>query len=97
MCELPSIYRECALRARKVAVCCECQRQIETGEVYQYAWGIWEDNPASYRTCAECWEVREDLRNDMPSGSVYGEETACTLAFGCLRDTLETATLEASA
>ncbi len=94
MCDVPSLYREGAHCARKTSVCCECRRKIEPGEIYLYAWGIWEGDSNSYCTCAECWEVREDLREDMPSGAVYDDETACALAFGCLRDALATEDLE---
>jgi hypothetical protein len=96
MCEVATIYRQGAHRARKPVACCECGRQIEPGEVYLHSWGVWEGTAEIYRTCAECWEVREDLREDMPSGYVYDEETACALAFGCLRDTLATEDLEVS-
>ena len=96
MCDVPSVYGEGARRARKLHFCCECARQIEIGEIYQVAEGIWEDGPQSFHTCVECYEVREDLREDMPSGYVYSEETACALAFGCLRDTLAAEDFEVS-
>ncbi len=88
MCEMPSVYGEAGQRARKPHICCECGRQIEIGEIYQKAAGIWEGSPQSFHTCAECWEVREDLREDLPSGYIYSEETACTLAFGNLREAI---------
>jgi hypothetical protein len=96
MCEIASVYRQAPHSARKPHVCCECNREINPREIYLCAWGIWEGAAETYCTCAECWEVREELRADMPSGYVYTEETACALAFGWLRDTLADQAREAS-
>ena len=85
MCEAPSLFRANAHRARVPHQCDECLREIATGELYEYAWGIWEGRPEHYETCAECWEVRDDLRDDMlSSGVLFDEEIACDLAFGNL-------------
>lgn len=88
MCEAPSVYRFAASQARKPHRCVECGRRIEPGEIYEYVWGVWDGTPASIHTCTECFEVRAELREDMPHGHVYDEETECALAFGNLRDAL---------
>lgn len=66
MCETPSVYREQAYVARKAHVCEECGRIIVIGELYQSVWGVWEGRGETFGTRAECWEVREDLSEDMP-------------------------------
>ncbi len=88
MCEVPTFYQEQPRRARRTHRCCECRRTIAAGEVYLNSFGIWDGTPAEYCTCAECHEVREDLRAEMPRGHVYDEETACALAFGNLAEEL---------
>jgi hypothetical protein len=88
MCEIPRVYREQVCKAAKSYQCCECARVISVGELYQYAWGVWNGEPSAFSTCAECFEVREELRDTMPSGYVYSDETACALAFGNLREAL---------
>ena len=90
MCDYPSVYRATVATARKPHVCVECRRRIEPGEIYEYVWGVWSGDPASIHTCAECFEVRAELFETMPSGMVYSDETACALAFGNLRETLAT-------
>ena len=88
MCEMPTTSTMNARRAKKPHDCVECSRRIEPGEIYEHVWGIWEGTAETFHTCAECWEVRQDLREDMPSGHVYDEETSCALAFGNLREAL---------
>lgn len=53
-----SFYCEKLRLARKPYVCCECQKPIATGELYQYATGKNDDQIFSARTCAPCAEIR---------------------------------------
>ena len=89
MCESPTISRAKAVQSKKAQVCEECLRWIEAGQMHEYVWGIWEGEPMGFRVCAECYEVREDLRSEMEANSsAYPEEIACDLAYGRLRKAL---------
>ena len=90
MCDAPTVFRATAHRARTPKVCDECRRTIEPGELYENAFGVWSGDAATYHTCAECWEVRNDLYDDLsqPDSGMYAEEVACALAFGNLREEL---------
>ena len=39
--------------------CCECNREILHGEQYEYISGIWDGEPASYKTCLDCKSLRD--------------------------------------
>lgn len=92
MCEIPTIYKAQAVRSRRDRVCEECGRSIPIGELHEYAFGIWEGRAENYRTCADCFEVRAELADDMEG--MYQEDIACDLAFGNLREALSTAIRE---
>lgn len=44
--------------ARRSHRCCECKRLIVRGECYEKTTGKWYDTIDTYRTCAECQEIR---------------------------------------
>lgn len=54
----PEFYVESTPRARKEHKCCECGRTITVGEKHQAASGKWDGDISTYRTCAECVEIR---------------------------------------
>ncbi len=68
----PSVFRASRHRARKPHKCTECGRTIEPGERYQIAWGVWNGQPETFRTCRECLRDR-------------GRIVARELADGCAR------------
>lgn len=57
----PSAYWERRPKARKAHTCGECRRQIEPGEIYFRASGIWDGSPNSYVMCDRCDVAREWL------------------------------------
>jgi hypothetical protein len=92
MCETPSVFNAKAARARKRYHCCECDAWIEPGEIYESAFGVWANRAKTYRMCEPCWEIREQLRDDMltvsPGSGLYADEIACALAYGRLAEEL---------
>jgi len=60
MCDydLPDAYEHSERKARKQHRCCECHGTISTGEHYHYHSGIWNGQPASYKVCRDCDELR---------------------------------------
>lgn len=46
-------------KARKEHRCCECRHVILAGAIYEYASGIWDGSPNSYKTCDRCVRLRE--------------------------------------
>jgi hypothetical protein len=56
--------------ARKAHVCCECGESIAKGQKYEYASGVWEGRPDSFKTCLPCVEIRDHFACD---GWIYGQ------------------------
>jgi len=54
----PSAYREQDRRAAKAHRCCECGQTIAQGDHYKYISGVWDHQPASYKTCWPCVAFR---------------------------------------
>ena len=50
----PEAFSETDRKARKEHICGECGRTIHPGETYHYESGIWEGEPKSHKTCADC-------------------------------------------
>lgn len=67
--DLPEFYREETPIARKVHVCCECGGNIEPGQKYHKAVGVWEGEFKAYHTCWPCESIRA---NYCPGGFVFG-------------------------
>jgi len=57
--------------ARKAHKCIECQRQIQPREKYECYSGKWDTGMATYRTCAECQNIRATLYCN--SGWTFGQ------------------------
>lgn len=55
---MPSCFKENRRTARKQHFCCECGGIIKPLDAYQYISGIWEGDPASFKTCNPCVEAR---------------------------------------
>ncbi|MDD2777568.1 MAG: hypothetical protein PHI16_01555 [Methanocellales archaeon] len=45
-------------KARKNHICTECNREILTGEKYEYVSGKWGGDFMTFRTCLICREIR---------------------------------------
>lgn len=89
MSDAPVVWKVQAVRSRKEHRCTECGRVIEQGELHEYVWGVWDGDPNHIRTCAECTEVRDDLREDLLSaGGLYIEEVYEEIAYGNLQNAL---------
>lgn len=65
-----SCYREQIRKARKQHKCCECDEPILPGEKYEYASGVWEGRPDSFRTCLPCVRIRNHYCRH---GFIFGE------------------------
>lgn len=64
-------YTERWRTARKAHRCCECRREIVKGERYHYTFGVWQGKPNTYKTCAQCAEIRVAFSCD--SAWIFGE------------------------
>lgn len=47
--------------ARKPHRCCECFGWIEKGEFYERFSGVWDGNPATFKTCGDCNLIRRKI------------------------------------
>lgn len=56
--ESATCSRDVVRTARKEHVCCECRDTIKPGDRYEYASGVWDGWPSSYKTCLSCVEIR---------------------------------------
>lgn len=50
--------------------CCECQRSIEPGEVYEHYKGMYDDKWYTYDTCSDCLSIRNVF---FANGYYFGE------------------------
>ena len=57
-------------KARKSHKCCECRGEIKPGEQYRYESGIWDGEPASFKICLDCLDLRNEFCGQ---GFTYGE------------------------
>jgi hypothetical protein len=60
MSDAPKVYSTSTPKARKEHKCCECRGTISVGETYHIFSGIW-DSAATFKTCAECEQLRSDI------------------------------------
>lgn len=67
-------------KARKIHRCCECRREIPVGGVYQRITGIWQEGPATFKTCLACAVKREEI------SLLALKIEECVPCFGGLRD-----------
>jgi hypothetical protein len=57
--EGPSCSSRAVRKARKEHVCSECREPIPKGAKYDYASGVWDGRPDSFKTCLLCVEIRD--------------------------------------
>jgi hypothetical protein len=55
----PSCFSSEVRTARKEHVCGECRCVIAPGTKYEYASGVWDGRPDSFKTCSMCAEIRD--------------------------------------
>lgn len=46
--------------------CAECSRPILPGERYERVFGIWEGQMNVFKTCANCLDIRQFVKNSVP-------------------------------
>ena len=72
--DMPKLFQEKIVTARKQHTCCECGSEIDPGEKYQRCSGKWEDfGFDTFHTCIVCSRIRATALDDEPC-----------IAFGCL-------------
>ena len=66
--DLPKIYWAKVRRARKEYSCYECGSKILPGDLYEYAFGLYDygDKPYQPRTCEHCVDIRMWVKNNVP-------------------------------
>lgn len=82
----PSVFRASMVRARRQYRCEECAKPISVGERYEYAWGVWDNNPMHFRTCADCVDLRRFVQTNLP---------CFCWAYGGLQDSIREAIQDA--
>jgi hypothetical protein len=60
--------------ARRQHTCIECRTTIQPGDVYEYASGVWEGRPESFKTCQPCVDARNFYEGDCDSVSFRDNE-----------------------
>lgn len=60
--DAPTLYNYNFVKARKEYSCCECGRKIHKGAEYQRVTGLWGGRFETYRTCMDCYYIREAFR-----------------------------------
>ncbi len=64
MSEYPEAYTEEWRLARKPHKCCECGGTIFYKEKYNYCSGVWDSQGRSYKTCKDCYDLRQEISED---------------------------------
>lgn len=76
--EAPSFYADEWRRARKRHTCCACDETIQKDHLYHYAKGLWDGYFATFKHCARCWRLFDNLNQRNPGevqlGLDCGEE-----------------------
>ena len=92
---MPAIFESNEIKARKRHKCCECGRDINPGDTYEYCSGLWDGRWGHYKTCETCADIRESVSATIctNSGELYesyeylvGQEVADRV-FGKRRET----------
>ena len=51
----PTVWRQATVRrSRKPATCCECRSVIPVGSSFLRTFGVWDCEPKTFITCADC-------------------------------------------
>jgi len=61
--EMPKLYNESFVIARKDHKCCECYQQIKKGDEYQVITGLWDERFDRFKTCEKCADLRDALKD----------------------------------
>ncbi len=64
--EPPSAFSLTQPVARKPHRCTSCSRSIAPGEIYEKAWGIWDGEADTFKTCQHCIALRDWVRAHVP-------------------------------
>lgn len=67
----PSCSSSATRIARKPHWCSECADEIPRGARYEYASGVWDGRPDSFKTCLSCVEIRNHFA--CGNGWIYGD------------------------
>jgi len=57
----PKLFKEKIVKARKQHKCSECDADIQPGERYENASGVWDGEFSTHKTCSICCEIRNAL------------------------------------
>lgn len=69
-------YKESFVKARKIHICCECQRRIQPTEYYRKVVGSWDGEFDSFKTCGLCLDLIERVRAiELANGCSVDEST----------------------
>lgn len=80
-CEIPQIYNERQITARKDHKCCECHNPIAQGTTYVLCSGLYDNSFFRYKQHVECRDFAAKLNIDF-----IGE---CAVLFGEVDDAMQ--------
>lgn len=61
--ELPRVFSDSVVKARKEHTCYECQRTINKGRKYHLSKGNWDGEWYTFKTCMPCHDLRTNLED----------------------------------
>ena len=64
MCDYPDCYTDQFRVSRKTHRCCECNGIIFYKEKYHFFSGIYSGDASTYKTCMNCYEIREAISKE---------------------------------
>ena len=71
MCEMPTLFEEKDVKARKEHTCYECRLPIPKGVTYKRAKGLWDGDWEEYKMHPECHDKLLEIQ-DGEFGAEYG-------------------------
>ena len=69
--EAPEFYNSKIVKAGEHIICCECDGDINPGDLYEHVTGMWDGRWSTFKTCLICVRIREDIY-DPKCGFMHG-------------------------
>ena len=73
--DLPTIYKDKMVVARKDHICYECRKPIPKKTLYENHSGLWHNQWRRYKICIECADLHRKVASmsDDNCGAAFGE------------------------
>lgn len=84
--EMPDVFHQKNVKAKKFHRCDECRGWIEPGESYLNSFGIWDGSARTYKTCSDCREFADWAEEQHGDDICYAFGNMVTDIGDCLHE-----------